>query len=205
MRQQDTSSNRYIYSSISVQLIDQCMLQAAVARESSSPASRIINCCCCIMSLCGCLPVSRLGVPTALELGVKKPTRKKKRKNSFDFIHNQMWWEKKDQFVSLTLAVTMALRCNATVSLQATCLSTDDVVISLSVHALQCHSHIPKTSLLPNSAPKEEMHSQEWEIPSVENGNLPTVFQQAVLSSEQRACELCSEGLRGKDRNRDRL
>lgn len=41
MRQQDASSHRYIYSSISVQLIDQCMLQAAVARESSSPPSRI--------------------------------------------------------------------------------------------------------------------------------------------------------------------
>lgn len=104
------------------------------------------------MSLCGCLPVSRLGVPTALELGEKKPTRKKKRKNSFDFIHIQMWQEKKDQFVSLTLAVTMALRCNATVSLQAACLSADGVAVSLSVHALQCHSHIPKTSLLPNTA-----------------------------------------------------
>lgn len=91
-------------------------------------------------------------MPTALELGGKKPTRKKKRKNSFDFIHIQTWWEKKDQFVSLTLAATMALRCNATVSLQAACLSTDDGAISLSVHPLQCHSHIPKTSLLPDNA-----------------------------------------------------
>lgn len=48
---------------------------------------------------------------------------------------------------------------------------------------------------------KEEMHSQERGIPSVENGTLPTRFQQTVLSSEQGACELCSEELCGKDRN----
>lgn len=40
MRQQDISSHRCIYSSMSVQLIDQCMLQAAVSREISS-ASRL--------------------------------------------------------------------------------------------------------------------------------------------------------------------
>lgn len=98
MRQQDVSSHRYIYSSISVQLIDQCMLQAAVSREMSS-ASRI-NCCCCISRLYGCLPVSRLGVPTALEIGEKKPTRKKKRGGGGFHFHIQTWWEKKHQFLS---------------------------------------------------------------------------------------------------------
>jgi len=48
---------------------------------------------------------------------------------------------------------------------------------------------------------KEETHSQEWEIPSVENGNLPMRFQQTVLSSEHGACELCSGGLLGKDKD----
>ncbi|KQK74164.1 dnaJ subfamily C member 17 [Amazona aestiva] len=52
---------------------------------------------------------------------------------------------------------------------------------------------------------KEEMHSQEWGISSVENGTLPTRFQQPGLSSEQGACEQCSEELCGKDRNRDSL
>lgn len=41
MRLQDASTHRHVYSSISVQLIDQCMLRAAVARGISSPASRI--------------------------------------------------------------------------------------------------------------------------------------------------------------------
>lgn len=43
MRLQDASTHRHVYSSISVQPIDQCMLRAAVAGEIASPASRINN------------------------------------------------------------------------------------------------------------------------------------------------------------------
>lgn len=48
---------------------------------------------------------------------------------------------------------------------------------------------------------EEKTCSLEWEIPRVENGDLPAKFHQTVLSSEQGACELCSEGLLGRDKD----
>lgn len=76
--------------------------------------------------------------------------------------------------------------------------------ISLSVQALQCHSHIPPKKVFSQTISifcEKEMHSQGWEIPSMEKGNLPTRFQQTVLSSRHGACQLCSEGLLGEDKN----
>lgn len=111
-----------------------------------------MNCSCCVMSLYRCLPVSRLGVPTALELG-EKLTFKKKRGTAL-ILHIQMWWEKKHQFLSLDHCHSYGFETTMFLSpYKLPAYPQVMYAIPLSVRALQCHSHIPQiASLLPNNA-----------------------------------------------------
>lgn len=141
-----------------------------------------------------------LGVPPALELREKKPT-KRKRKNGGTALsfHIQTWWEEKPQFPSLS---HQSFGFGVQVLLPPCRLPAVPQVIhakSLCVPAPQCH--IPKISLSQEVPvfPEDGTRSPEWDIPGMESGKL-AMRQQTVLSPEHRARELCSRFL-GKDRD----
>lgn len=136
------------------------------------------------MSLHGCLPVPRLGVPTALELGEKKPTRKKKGGTALIFFTSKHGGRKNISFCLLTLAIAMALRCNATVSLQAACLSTSDV----------CHIPFCPCSAVSQPHPQnnksfaKQCHSSMRRRCTVKSGKFPVWRMETCPRGSSRQC-----------------
>lgn len=135
------------------------------------------------MSLYRCLPVSRLGVPTALELGEKLTFKKKKKEEQLWFFTSKCGGRRNISFCLLTIAMGFE-KTIAPVPLKAACLSTSDV----------CHTPFcPCSAVSQPHPPDSKSFAKQWHSSvsrrcTVKSGKFPAWKMETCPKGSSRQC-----------------